>query len=370
MRLLSGRRGWVVLRYAEGRQLLTDRRISKDLARPDFPALVPAPVDDGSESIFQDGEFISMDPPQHTFYRRMLISEFSVRRVDQMRPRILGIVDSTIDTMLSGKPAGDLVEKFGLPVPSMVVCQLLGVPYADHGLFNELTWRMARITTDVAEGTAAIAELREYLEGLVTRSEREPGDDLIGRLVRSRRATGELSHEALTGMVALLLFAGYETVANMIPLGVLTLLRQPATLAELRADPGLWPRAVEELLRYHSVVDWAAGDRMALEDIEVAGQVIRAGDAVVVLNAAVNRDERFFERPDEFDIHRPSNQHLAFGYGVHQCIGHNLARAELQIAYRRLFERLPDLRITADVDDLNAKYDGSIFGLYDLPVAW
>jgi cytochrome P450 len=315
------------------------------------------------------GMFIDMDPPEHDAYRRMVISEFSVRRIAAMRPGIQRTVDGALDALVAAGPPADLVAGFGLPVPSLVICQLLGVPYEDRQYFQSRTRLTTELNTDPAAGRAFL-EIREYLDGLVSRAEREPGDDLIGRLVTGPLAAGALEHDALVGMAFLMLVAGFETTANMIPLAALTLLEHPAALAELRADPALWPGAVEELLRYHSIVDWIAFDRMALRDLEIGGQRVRAGEGVYVLGAAANRDPRAFERPDEFDIHRGARHHVAFGYGVHQCLGQNLARAELEIALRTLFERLPELRLASDVDSLPVKYDAPIFGLYELPVAW
>lgn len=370
----DGRPLWVVTRHAEAQQVLNDPRISTDSSRPGFPVLGLGPAAEeppAEESApFHEGQFIDMDPPEHDVYRRMLIREFSVRRIRAMRPGIQQTVDQRIDAMLDQGSSADLVESFGLPVPSLVICQLLGVPYADHAYFQSRTRTMVRMTSEPEQARTAATEIRSYLDGLVTEAEHHPGDDLIGRLVTERRATGELSHDALVGMVFLLLVAGHETTANMIPLGTLALLEHPDQLAALRADPGLWPGAVEELLRYHSIVDWAAFDRMAIADVEIGGQLVRAGEGVYVLGASANRDARVFARPDELDIHREGRQHVAFGFGVHQCLGQNLARTELEIAYETLFRRVPTLRSALPVDELAFKYDAAIFGLDEFPVRW
>jgi cytochrome P450 len=370
----SGRTFWAVTRHAEAQQVLTDREsISTDTSRPDFPRLHLEQASDeerAAMAAFHQGMFIDMDPPEHDVLRRMVISEFSVRRIAAMRPGIQRTVDATLDAMLAAGPPADLVAAFGLPVPSLVICQLLGVPYADHEFFQSRTRRFATLREDPGETQQAIMEIREYLDGLVTRAEREPGDDLIGRLVTGPLADGALRHAELVGMAFLMLVAGFETTANMIPLSALTLLEHPAALAALRADPSLWPAAVEELLRFHSIVDWAAFDRMAVRDTEIGGQPVRAGDGIYVLGASANRDPRAFADPDAFDIRRGARNHVAFGYGVHQCLGQNLARAELEIALRTLVERVPSLRLDAAVDDLPVKHDAAIFGLYELPVAW
>ncbi|WP_437332963.1 cytochrome P450 [Sorangium sp. So ce394] len=355
---------WLVTRHAEAQRVLTDRRISTDPTRPGHPfaAMVGTPQE-------QAGQFIDMDPPEHDVYRRMLAGEFSARRIRELGSFIERVVNERIDDMSKGREA-DLVESFSFPVATLVICQLLGVPYEDRAYFQSRTTRMIAGFFSTEEATCARKELWDYLDGLVTAAESSPGDDLIGRLALERRAAGELSHDALVGMVFLLLVAGHETTANMLSLGVFTLLQNPGLLAELRARPELWPDAVEELLRYHSIVDWVAFDRVALEDIEIGGQRVRAGEGLFVLGASANRDERAFADPDALDIHRGARHHLAFGYGIHRCLGQNLARAELEIGYRTLFERLPALRVVGGVEELPFKYDRRTFGLYRLPVAW
>jgi cytochrome P450 len=370
----SGAVIWAVTRHAEAQQVLSDRgAISTDTSRPDFPQLrgeAPGEEERAAMAAFHRGMFIDMDPPEHDTLRRMVISEFSVRRIAAMRPGIQRTVDAALDAMVEAGPPADLVAAFGLPVPSLVICQLLGVPYADREYFQSRTRRVATLNQDPSIAQRAMLEIREYLDGLITSTERAPGDDLIGRLVTGPLAGGTLTHDELVGMALLMLVAGFETTANMIPLSALTLLEHPVALAELRADPSLWPAAVEELLRFHSIVDWAAFDRMAVRDTEIGGQPVRAGDGVYVLGASANRDPRVFAEPDEFDLHRGARNHVAFGYGVHQCLGQNLARAELEIALRTLVERLPELRLATALDDVPIKHDAAIFGLYELPVRW
>ncbi|MEU6741688.1 cytochrome P450 [Streptosporangium sandarakinum] len=373
---LPGGPVWLVTRHAEAQRVLTDPRISTSPATPGHPvtrlsAEPPSEEERRAFERFQAGQFIDLDPPEHDVYRRMLIPEFSVRRVREMRPGIQEVADRLIDDMLDRGSPADLVEAFGLAVPSLVICDLLGVPYADHDFFQSRTRTMVTAAfDDMRAARTAGMEIWEYLDRLVTAAERSPGDDLIGRLVTARRETGELDHDALVGMTFLLLVAGHETTANMIPLGVLTLLRHPGQLDALRADPAGWPDAVEELLRFHSIVDWVAFDRVATEDMEIGGQAVRAGEGIFVLGASANRDPRAFDRPDELDVRRGARNHLAFGYGVHQCLGQNLARAELEIAYRTLFERIPGLRVVGEDAELPFKYGGPIFGLHSLRVAW
>jgi len=360
--LPNGAPVWAVTRHAEARQILSDPRISSNTGRPERPR---GPDDDRPD----DGFFIDLDPPEHSRYRRLLISELGARPVAAMRPRIQRIVEEAIGKMLQAGPPADLVESFARPVPSRVICELLGVPGSDHGFF-ESRLRMLTVMNIDPRAPQASRDLRGYLRELIGRAEREPQDGLIGRLTARHLPTGELTTDALINVCFLLLLAGYESPANTISLGVLTLLEHPAQLAALRADPGLLPGATEELLRFHSVQDWVSFDRMAADDLDIGGVRVRAGDRLTILAASANRDERAFEHPDEFDISRSAHHHLAFGYGVHQCIGHNLARAELEIAYGTLLARMPALHLAAELDELPFAYDSGLFGLHAMPVAW
>ncbi|MBA8923934.1 cytochrome P450 monooxygenase [Kutzneria viridogrisea] len=338
---------WLITRHAEMRQVLIDPRFSADPRNPGHP---------NADEEFVPGGFIGMDPPEHSRFRKLLIPEFSVPRLKKMRPGIQQVVDGLIEDMLAAGDSADLVTAFALPVPSLVICQLLGVPYSDHEFFQSRTSKMVDFDTKPEESRALGEELGHYLGELVAQRGREPQDDLISRML----ASGKVSPEEIIGSSVLLLIAGHETTANMISLGVLTLLDNPGWAQD--------PRAVDELLRYHSIADLVT-DRVAVADVEIGGKLIRAGEAVVTLGLAANWDETVFERPEQFDPTRVRN-HLAFGYGVHQCIGQNLARAELEIAYRTLFERVPTLRLAAPVAELPFKYNSAIFGLHSMPVTW
>ncbi|MEV0383716.1 cytochrome P450 [Nonomuraea sp. NPDC050643] len=368
---LPGGEVWLVTRLAEAKQVLAGGGISTSPSTPGHPnAALSAdggrtPEQHAVLGRFTAGHFIDLDPPEHSRFRRLLIPEFTVRRVKELRPGIQRLVDGLIDDMLAQGPEAELVEAFGLALPSLVICQLLGVPYADREFFQSRT-RSIVAARHPQEAYAAVVEIMTFLDELITETERRPQDDLLGRLILN----GGLTHDELVGVTFLLLVAGHETTANMIPLAALTLMRHPDQLAALRADPGGWPMAVDELLRYHSIVDWVAFDRVATEDQEIGGQLVRRGEGIFVLGASANRDELAFERPDEFDVGRGARHHVAFGYGVHQCLGQNLARAELEISLRTLFERIPGLRVTVADEELPAKYDGAIFGLKAMPVTW
>jgi pentalenic acid synthase len=368
VRLYDGREVWVVTGHAETRRLLVDPRLSSDRSRPDFPVLVPRMAAARLTAL------VGMDPPEHDVQRRMLIGSFTVRRVNGLRPVIRRIVDERLDAVLAKPEARpvDLVPEFALPVPSTVICELLGVPYADHEFFEEQTRRMLLATGTAEEAAAASAALVGYFDRLTDAKLAGGGgprkDGLLDELAEDRVRTGELSRADLSAIAMFLLVAGHETTANMIALSILALLEHPAQLARLRADPGLLPGAVEELLRFLSVADEL--QRVAAADIEVGDVVIREGDGVYLPNAAANRSPEVFQDPDALDVGRDARRHLAFGYGVHQCIGQNLARAEVEIALERLITRIPTLRLAAPVEELGTKAGGSVQGVLRLPVDW
>jgi cytochrome P450 len=362
IRLRSGQNAWLVTRYADVKELLGDRRVSSDHVHPNFPRVLPVPPVPGILS------FMRMDDPEHARLRRMLAREFTVRRVDDMRPGITAAADRLLDEMTAGPAPADLVAAFALPLPSLVICQLLGVPYDDHDFFQERSRPMVSAVGGPEQGAAALADLGEYLDGLVARKEREPSADLLGRMATRYVNTGELTHDELVTMARLLLVAGHETTANSLGLSVFTLLRRPDTLAELRRNPDLVRPAVEELLRFLTVIQ--GGARVALGDLEIGGQHIAEGDAMIFGMLAANHDESAFPGAAELDIHRDARHHLAFGYGVHQCIGQALARVELEIAINCLLTRFPRLRLAAEPDEIPFRTDMLVYGVYRLPVEW
>jgi cytochrome P450 len=362
--LFDGRRAWVVTKHETARKLLADPRLSSDRTRDEFPATSPR-----FQAIREvRPAFIGLDPPEHGPRRRMTISEFTVKRIKGMRPDVERIVHGFLDRMLAGGPPADLVSQFALPVPSMVICELLGVPYADHDFFQDASRRLVQ-ATDAAGAIAARDDFQHYLDGLITMMQAKPGPGLLNNLVTRQLAAGEIDREELISTALLLLVAGHETTASMTSLSVITLLEHPDQHAALRADPTLLPGAVEELLRYLAIAD-IAGGRVATADIEIDGQLIRAGEGVIVTNSIANRDSSVFENPDVFDVHRSARHHLSFGYGVHQCLGQNLARLELEVILTALFERIPTLRLAVPVDQLTLRPGTTIQGVNELPVTW
>ncbi|WP_066942427.1 cytochrome P450 [Streptomyces lushanensis] len=353
--LPSGVPVWLVTRHEDVRTVLTDPRISSNPSHPGFPRAAKTGGVPSQDQV--PGWFVALDPPEHGRFRRTLIPEFTVRRIREMRPAVQRIVDERIDALLTAGDTADLIADFALSVPSLVISDLLGVPHADRDFFETRTRVLVTLTSTDEQRESATKALMRYLNRLITVKQRRPGDDLISRLL----ADGTISRQELTGVSMLLLIAGHETTANNIGLGVVTLLSNPRWIGD--------ERAVEELLRYYSVADLVAF-RVAVEDVEIGGQLISAGEGIVPLVAAANHDGTVFERPDEFDPGRSARSHVAFGYGVHQCLGQNLVRVEMDIAYRTLFARIPTLELAVPVEELRLKYDGVLFGLHELPVRW
>jgi cytochrome P450 len=371
VRMPDGRTAWLVTGHEEGRALLADPRLSSDRMHPNFPLALTAE----QRKAFQRNNrlsirrsMIGLDAPEHGAHRKMLISEFSVRRIAALRPRIQQIVDDCIDDLLNAPQPADLVEHLSLAVPSLVICELLGVPYAQRHGFHEWTRKLISRTTSPEERVASADALNEFLDGLITEKENgEPGDDVIGRLIVRNRENPVMSHDELVGTAILLLIAGHETTANMISLGTVALLENPEQKAQVLADSALLPSAIEEMLRYFSIVESATA-RVATDDIEVGGVTIAKDEGVIVSGLAADWDESVFEHPDQLDFHRGARHHVAFGYGVHQCLGQNLARVELEIVFETLFRRVPSLRLAVPADRLPYKNDAAIYGIYQVPV--
>ncbi|MGW1752473.1 cytochrome P450 [Streptomyces sp. NPDC002092] len=362
--LYNGRRVWAVSGHTEARQVLLDAAtFSSDRIHPHYPATAPR-----FESARKVRNFIGMDPPEHTVQRRMLLSHFTVKKIQALRPGIQRLVDDLIDAIEAKGPVADLVPDFALPVPSIVICELLGVPYADHAFFEQQSRRVVTGTTTLEDSADAFAQLSAYLDGLIRRKESDPGDGLLDTLIAEQLSTGALTRRDLVDIALLLLVAGHETTASAIALGVLTLLEHPDQLEALRADTALLPSAVEELLRYMAIADGVA--RFATTDTELGGHRVKAGDGVVVVISTANRDEGAFPISESFDVARGARHHVSFGHGVHQCIGQNLARAEMEIALSTLFRRLPGLSLAVPADQLPVKEPGGVQGIWELPVTW
>ncbi|WP_326569654.1 cytochrome P450 [Amycolatopsis rhabdoformis] len=362
----DGHEGWLVTGYDELRQLLADTRFSsrQDLGVLHVPYETPGMPVATEPSPQVPGLFIAMDPPDHSRLRRKLTGAFTVKRMKQLEDHIAEVVERQLDAMAQLTPTVDLVKEFALPVPSLVICELLGVPYEDRADFQANSAKFLVKEQELEEKMAAYGALTTYLGGLVAGKRAEPGDDILSDLARQ----DDLGIEELTGIAFLLLLAGHETTANMLALGTFALLEHPEQLAELRADPELMPGAVEELMRYLSVVD--INFRYATEDLELGGETIPAGSTVVVSLLAANHDPRRFENPDTLDIHRNARGQLAFGHGVHQCLGQQLARIEMRAGFAALFRRFPTLKLAVPAEEVPLRTDMNIYGVHSLPVTW
>jgi cytochrome P450 len=364
--LWNGGTAWLVTRHADQVALLRDPRISADSSKPGYPTVSPA-----SEATRRyNRTFLTMDEPEHSEQRLRFTGDFTVKRVAALRPRIEAIVAELLDAMEQAGPPADLVKAFALPIPSLVICEVLGVPYEDHEFFQ----RASAVTIDTRstpqEVKAASQEMVGYLADLVEAKEKNPGTDLLSRIATQYLRTGISDREECARQARLLLVAGHETTANMIALGTCALLQHPEQLAAVRdGDPQRVAGAVEELLRYLSIVH-VGRPRVAMVDIELDGQTIRAGEGLILAGDIGNRDPEVFEDPDRLDIDRQARGHLAFGSGPHQCLGQNLARLELQVAYPALLRRFPGLRLDRPLADIPFRDDMAVYGVHELPVAW
>jgi cytochrome P450 len=358
----TGMPGWLVTSYDDARALLADPRVSKDYRRavellpPDAAGQFASPL---------RAHMLSTDPPDHTRLRKLVTKAFTSRTVEGLRPRIEQVATGLLNTMPAGGTV-DLVGAYALPLPIVVICELLGVPVADRDRFRDWTLTFVADTTPEALDEAT-RQMAAYLAALIEDKRAHPGDDLASRLVQVSDDGDQLSSRELLSMLFLLLVAGFETTVNLIGNGVLALLRHPAQLALLQSDPALLPGAVEEFLRYEGPVNIAT-IRFTTEPVGVGGTVIPAGQFVLISLLAANRDERQFADPDRLDITRPPGAHLAFGHGIHHCLGAPLARLEGQIAIGALLRRFPGLALAAEPGDLRWRDSTLMRGLHELPV--
>ena len=362
----DGHEGWLVTGYDAVREVMADTRFSsrQDLGvihmpfeTPGIPAYTePAPQ--------VPGLFIAMDPPDHGRLRRKLTGAFTVKRMRQLEEHIVDIVERRLDEMARLTPPVDLVAEFALPVPSLVICELLGVPYEDRESFQANSAQFLIKDQPVEDKIAAYTGLTTLLAGLVVAKRADPGEDILSDLARQ----DDLTVEELTGIAFLLLLAGHETTANMLALGTFALLEHPEQLAALRADQDLLPGAVEELLRGLAVVDVLY--RYAAEDLELGGEQIAKGSTVVVSTLAASRDPRRYADADVLDVHRNARGHLAFGHGVHQCLGQQLARIEMRAGFGGLLRRFPTLALAVPAEEVRLRTDMNIYGVHELPVTW
>jgi cytochrome P450 len=361
----DGKQVWLVMSHAGVRTVMTDQRFSRAAAvGPDAPDAGLGAV--AAESI------LGMDPPEHTRLRRLVGRAFTARRVAELRPRIEQITEELLDAMATKPRPVDLVENLSLPLPVQVICELLGVPVADRERFHAWSDAMlGSIKRDPAEIMGAFRQIGAYLAELIEAKRREPADDMLTALIAARDEHDRLSEKELVNLGVALLVAGHETTANQLNMCVLTLMRYPDQLRRLQEDPNLMPVAIEELMRFVQLGGGGGGMvRVTTADVEVCGVTIPAGEAVIPLSPAANRDPSVFSDPDRLDLGRQSNPHLAFGAGVHHCLGAQLARVELEVALGALLRRFPGLRVVVPDAELRFKSGMILRSLEALPVTW
>jgi cytochrome P450 len=363
-----GIEAWLVTRVEDVRELLADsRRFSNDIPPERLRGVVDNEMSDEEMARARAGNLLSFDPPEHTRLRRVLTPAFTVRQMRRLESRIREIVEDHLDAMeRSGAPA-DLVQAFALPIPSLVICELLGVPYQDRAGFQRRSNRLLDLSLPPEERLTVFRESRAYMETLVDGALADPGPEMLGSLVREHG--DELSRDELVGIGNLLLIAGHETTANMLGLGTLALLRHPDQLRLVRDHPEHVEAAVEELLRWLSIVT-SALTRMTTQPVEIAGQRIEAGELVMAALPTANRDPALVTDPDVLDVTRGAIGHVAFGHGVHHCLGAPLARAEMRTAFPALLRRFPGLRLADPGDPVELRSSSFIYGVARLPVAW
>jgi cytochrome P450 len=359
-----GARAYMVTRYSDVREVLADgSRFSN--------AGAFRPPDDTRTDAERDrdraGNLLAYDPPEHSRLRRMLTPEFTVRRMRRLEPRIVEIVEDHLDALARSGPPADLVSGFALPIPSLVICELLGVPYADREEFQDRTGQLLDLSLELDLRRRLARENREYMSALVAQAQADPGEDMLGMLVREHGH--DLTTDELIGIGELLLIAGHETTSNMLGLGTLALLRHPEQLALVRAGPAATAPAIEELLRWISIVHTGVV-RTTTTEVEIAGTRIGAGELVFCALPTANRDPALLADPERLDVRRGAPGHLAFGHGVHHCLGAPLARMEMRIAFPALLRRFPQLALAVPYEELSFRAYHFVYGLRALPVTW
>ncbi|WP_320068915.1 cytochrome P450 [Micromonospora sp. RTGN7] len=359
----DGHEGWLVTDHGLARKILSDQRFS---ARSEFKrAPVARPSADpffGAPAL--PGWLVDMDAPEHTRLRLQLAGKFTARRMKEMRPLLDRIVDDQLTVMEAHGPPADLVSLFALPVPSLAICALLGVPYRERAEFQRNSATLFSLEADAEAAARAMDALYALLRQLT-----KDRDVDTGGLLSMLAAEGTLDAEEIAGVGVLLLTAGHESTAGSLGLSTFTLLSHPEHLARLRADPELIGNAVEELLRYLTIFHFGV-PRTPLEDVEFEGHLLRTGESITISLPAVNRDPSWFAEPDRLDFDRRTAGHMAFGYGIHQCLGQNLVRMEMRAALPAIFQRFPRLALAVPPEQVRLKTDVSVYGVHELPVTW
>ncbi|TDV57583.1 cytochrome P450 [Actinophytocola oryzae] len=360
--LVTGAPAMLVTRHEDIKTILSDRRFSRAaVCKEDAPktTLVPPNPD----------TLVNMDPPRHGSIRRIAAQAFTPKRLERLMPRIGEIAADLVDAMVAaGKPV-DLNEMFSRPLPLRVICDMLGVPFADWALFHEWTEVILNVHASPQDIGAAYVAMRAYFVNLITTKRDDPGDDFLSELGTASAEGGPLTEQEAIAVATFVFVAGHETSATLLTAGVLSLLRHPDQLKELLADPELWVGAADEINRV-GIPGLSPFPRIALTDLTLQDVEIPAGTAVVANYEAGLRDPRVYPEPEKFDIHRRHPNPLWFGHGPHFCLGAPVARAELYLGLRELFERLPTLALDMPIDDLKWRNTATLGGFEQFPVTW
>lgn len=370
-RLPSGQKVWIITRYEDARAALVDPRLSKRLG--DAEELFERHFLDPQRRWKYDNSVVehmlNSDAPVHTRLRRLVGKAFTTRRVEALRPRIVEISDELLDAAAAQHGVVDLIDAFAFPLPTTVICELLGVPEDDRGEFREWSHTIVNVSGVIDPERARVdsAAMAAYLGKLIARKRAHPEPDMLTALVQATDDGDMLTEVELISMAFLLLVAGHETTVNLISNGTLALLRHPEQRARLAADPALLPAAVEELLRFEGPVNLATL-RFTLAPFTVGGVTIPKDEFVMVAIASANRDPERFPEPERLDLHRDGGGHIGFGHGIHYCVGAPLARLEGEIAFGRLLSRFPGMRLAVDPGELVWRPSTLVRGLDTLPV--
>lgn len=369
IRQWNGVEAWVFTRYDDVKSALVDKRLSADPTRPGFPEKSAA----YSQILGKDHNLRTMDDPEHAIQKRMLLQDFSVKRVEEMRPAIKARVESLLDAMIKKGPPSEFVSDFALSIPTMVICEILGIPYKDRDFFSALSQDC--VSSEVSAEVAAKAgkELYTYLDDLMTQKDKHPENDLLSRLVVEQIRSGLLARKDAVELARLILIGGHETTANMISLSTLALLRNPDQLELLKTNidnPAFLANAVDELFRFVSVTH-NGRRRVAVEDVFIGKQLVKAGEGVILLNNVADRDELIFPSADKLDLSRKNaNTHLAFAAGIHRCLGATLSKCEMELVHGAIWKRLPNLVLATPFEQLQFNEGATVFSIKAMPVTW
>ncbi|NEA33593.1 cytochrome P450 [Streptomyces sp. SID13031] len=361
--LWDGSKAWFLTRQQDVRAALADERISADNSRPGFPLVSP-----GSEELTaHNPTIVRMDPPEHSRQRAMVTGDYTHKAVSRIRPQIQQVVDRLVDSMVAKHPPADLVVEFAQPLAAEVTCMSLGIPFPGQDFFRRVSSTIPNHYAGQDKLDAANDELTQFLTDLVEHKAGQPGDDLLSRLVAER--SGELTRDEIIAMARLLLVGNYDPAATAIAMGIAALFFHPEQLAALRHDPSLISNGLDELLRYMTIHHTGL-PRVAVEDTEIGGQSIKAGEAVLCYLPAANFDPEWFESPETLDLRRGSSGNVSLGYGIHRCLGQHLAKLEMEVAIDTLIRRIPNLRLAVELDEVRFSQETALYGVSELPVSW